>query len=65
MAESVHIPVMTAKYPPKPKLTDAERHKRFVDTAREVEASDDSDDFDRAFEKVVSPPTPKQKNHKD
>ncbi len=39
----------------KPKLTDAERHKRFVDMAREVEASDDPKDFDRAFKKVTSP----------
>jgi hypothetical protein len=39
----------------KPKLTDAERHKRFLDTAREVEASDDPKDFDKAFDKVVSP----------
>jgi hypothetical protein len=37
----------------KPKLTDAERHKRFVEMAREVEASDDPKDFDMAFEKVI------------
>jgi hypothetical protein len=37
----------------KPKLTDAERHKRFVETAREVGASDDPKDFDRAFDKVT------------
>jgi hypothetical protein len=40
---------------PKPKLTDAERHKRFVDMAREVEASNDPKDFDRAFKKVATP----------
>jgi hypothetical protein len=39
----------------KPKLTDAERHKRFVDMAREVEASDDPKDFDKAFDKIVDP----------
>jgi hypothetical protein len=39
----------------KPKLTDAERHKRFVDLAREVEASEDPKDFDEAFGKVVTP----------
>lgn len=38
---------------PKSKLTDAERHKRFVDAAREAEASEDADDFDKAFEKVT------------
>lgn len=51
---------MTRKSPqkpkqPKPKLTAAERHKRFVDMAREVEASDDPKDFDKAFDKIVSP----------
>ncbi|MDE2134130.1 MAG: hypothetical protein KGJ49_05985 [Alphaproteobacteria bacterium] len=37
----------------KPKLTDAERHARFVDMARKVEASEDPQDFDKAFKKVV------------
>jgi len=41
-----------------PKLTDAERHKRFLETAREVEASEDPKDFDLAFDKVVSPKKP-------
>lgn len=36
------------------KLTDAERHKRFVDMAREVGASDNPKDFDKAFRKVTS-----------
>ncbi len=45
---------------PKPKLTDAERHKRFVEMAREVEASDDPKEFDRAFKAVASrKPEPK------
>lgn len=39
----------------KPKLTDAERHKRFVETAREVEASEEPEAFDKAFEKVTQP----------
>ncbi len=39
----------------KPKLTDAERHKRFVAMAREVGASDDPKDFDKAFQKVAKP----------
>jgi hypothetical protein len=33
----------------KPKLTDAERHRRFVETANKVGASDKSEDFDKAF----------------
>lgn len=39
----------------KPKLTDAERHKRFVEMAREVGASDDPKDFETAFKKVALP----------
>jgi hypothetical protein len=39
-----------------PKLTDAERYKRFLDAAKEVGASDDSKDFDKAFRRVVHPP---------
>jgi hypothetical protein len=46
---------MARKSEKKPKLTDEERHKRFLDTAREVEASDDPKDFDKAFDKVVNP----------
>jgi hypothetical protein len=38
----------------KPKLTDAERHRRFVDMVREVEASDDPQTFDEAFSQVLS-----------
>jgi hypothetical protein len=36
------------------RLTDAERRKRFLDTAREAEASDDPKDFHRTFDKVIS-----------
>jgi hypothetical protein len=46
----------TKRKPPKekkPKLTDAERYKRFLDAAKEVGASDDPKDFDRAFEQIV------------
>lgn len=42
---------------PKPKLTDAERYRRFLDAAKEVGASDDPKDFDRAFRRVVRPKT--------
>lgn len=44
--------------PQKPKLTDAERHKRFVEMAREVGASDDPKDFERALKKVALPKKP-------
>ena len=38
----------------KPKLTDAERHKRFVDMAKEVSASEKPKDFDQAFRAVTA-----------
>jgi hypothetical protein len=46
---------MKAKSERKQKLTDAERHKRFVAMAKEVGASDKAEDFDRAFMKITSP----------
>ncbi len=42
-----------------PKLTDDERHQRFKDMAREVEASENAKDFDKAFKRVAHPPFPK------
>jgi hypothetical protein len=38
---------------PKPKLSDAERHKRFVAMAREIEADESLEAFDRAFRRVT------------
>lgn len=38
---------------PKPKLTDADRHKRFLEMAREVGASKDPKAFDQALKKVA------------
>lgn len=59
---------LVASREPKPKLTDAERHKRFVEMAREVEADESPQAFDRAFMRVAqlaqggrrqpSPPAP-------
>lgn len=47
---------MATKSKPKAKpLTDADRHKRFVAMAREVEASDDPKAFEKAFKKVTRP----------
>jgi hypothetical protein len=43
---------------PKPKLTDEERHARFKEMAREVEASENSKDFDQAFATVTKPIKP-------
>jgi hypothetical protein len=48
---------MAKKPEPKPpKLTDEERHRRFVDMAHEVEASEDPKDFEKAFRAVTPPP---------
>lgn len=41
---------MDRKSPPKPKPTDAERHARFVETARQVKADESPAAFDRAFD---------------
>jgi hypothetical protein len=41
-----------------PKLTDAERLQRFKEMAKEVGASSDPKDFDKAFAKVVRKPHP-------
>lgn len=48
----------------RPTLTDAERHARFVEMAREVEADESAEAFDEAFKKVVraSPPGAKKPN---
>jgi len=43
----------------KPKLTDAERHKRFVETATQVDASEDIDVFDKAFSSLTLRSSPK------
>jgi hypothetical protein len=46
----------------KPKLTDAERHKRFLEEARRAEASDDPEDFDKALKAVANKPKSPQKD---
>ena len=57
---------MKAKQKPKAKpatqkLDDPAQSKRFVETAREIEADESGEAFRRAFEKIVPPkhPTPK------
>lgn len=44
---------MAPKKEKKTKLTDAERHKRFVEMAREVEASDSPKAFGKAFKRIM------------
>jgi hypothetical protein len=43
---------MTRKSLAKPKLTDAERHNRFVAMAQKVGDSDDAKDFEKAFQQA-------------
>jgi hypothetical protein len=38
----------------KPKISDAQRHERFVNMAKEVEASKDQSDFDRALKAITA-----------
>ena len=47
--------------PVAPKPDDPAQSKRFVETAREIEADETGEAFQRAFEKLVppKPPTPK------
>jgi hypothetical protein len=47
---------MTRKPAPRhtTRLDDAERHKRFIEMAHKVGASDDPKDFDKAFKKVAA-----------
>lgn len=56
---------MAAKPARKRKLTDAERHARFLEMARKVEASDDPKDFDEAFKKVSSPKFDSRKSRQE
>jgi hypothetical protein len=51
------VPSMAKRSKPKPKLTDAERHKRFVEMAREVEADETPEAFEKAFKKVTAKKT--------
>jgi hypothetical protein len=59
MAGFVGIPMIgvisMAKTAKKPKLTDADRHERFKEMARQVGASEDPKAFDQAFKKVAKP----------
>jgi chorismate mutase len=47
--------VVQKKQESKPKLTDAERHERFVAMAKEVGADNDPASFERVFQRIVRP----------
>jgi hypothetical protein len=47
--------------PAQPKLTDTERHKRFVEVARKVEADETEEGADRALKSVILTPKPSKK----
>ena len=42
------------KPPQKPKLTDTERHSRFVDMAHDVEADESPEAFNAAFDRLIA-----------
>ncbi len=48
----------------KPKLTDAERYKHFVEVAKKVSASEDVVDFDKVSKTILRSPK-NQKNAKE
>jgi hypothetical protein len=52
---------MARKPQSKSPLTDEERHARFVETARAVEASEDPKDFEGAFEQLVGKALPERR----
>jgi uncharacterized protein (UPF0335 family) len=43
----------------KVKLTDTERHKRFIETARDVEADESEEGFDKAIRQILKLPLKK------
>lgn len=44
---------------PKRKQDDKAQSKRFIEKARETEADETGEDFERAFKKIVPPKKPK------
>ena len=49
----------------KPKNDDPAEFKRFLETAKAVEASEDPEDFERAFKRVAPPLTRRAKRTSD
>ncbi len=46
---------------PKPKPDDKEQSKRFIEKAREIEADECGEAFERAFKKILPEKTPKSR----
>lgn len=46
---------------PKPKPDDPAEYKRFLETAKEVEAATDPKAFDKAFKSIAKPRSPKKR----
>ena len=53
MAKAPKKPVANKKAQSRPKLTDADRHARFVETARKVGADERPEEFDKVFTKIA------------
>ncbi len=56
---------MPSKPTRKRQKDDREEYKRFLETAKKVEASDDPKDFERAFNRVTSKPSGRRSRHSD
>jgi hypothetical protein len=54
---------MPQKPKPSAKPDDPAEYKRFLETAKEVEAETDSEAFDKAFKKVVPKPKESRSRH--
>jgi hypothetical protein len=54
-------PKAKGKTKPKPKLSNKERHKRFVEMARKVEADESAESFERAFQGVIPSVAPSKR----
>jgi hypothetical protein len=52
---------MTRKAAPKPTV-DPEEYKRFLEIAKQIEASEDPKEFDKAFKKVTGRPAKNEKH---
>lgn len=53
---------MPARKPPSP--DEKPQRQRFIETAREIGASEDAADFEQAFRRVVKPPAPESREGK-
>lgn len=49
----------------KPKLDEKPQSERFIEAAREAEADETEEGFERAFERVIAPRNPQREHEKN